>query len=594
MQMDRSGNSGAGNLTSEKAPAKRQPHRTGEDVRTFQEDLRALSGRDIVSRILDSSHPRALVQGLPPEDFYWMIKKIGEEDSLLLLQMASYDQWQYALDLELWNKDRLDGEATALWLKRLQEADCNRLVRWLFTEGEYLTYLHLFRSLDVVVLSDKDDIYELPGDFFSPDGTLHLRVRDPSHRESLESIIRTMAATDFERYQSVILGLTGVLQAEVEEELYRRKTVRLAEHGFLPYEEAVSIYTPLDRDWFAKENPARLTDADPEDHSLVPLSPFQHIEGATLLTEAATGMSDPLLTDRLNLEFAGLCNQILVADGLSGRDLDELIKTSRKGAGHVNVALESLCGRDLLKARALLQGHSLVSLFRMGFGLVLKLRWEAERWIKGCWFRRMGLPFVFWGDRWGGTLAGLMEKRPRYYAGLEEGRTWRDFERVAEVAECTAVLRHIMVLDALMEALFRQDAFGLEGLLHLPEPNVRPVLFTLWGGKRLGLESEFRGLTLKQVLTLLHGLRGDGAHPPYRMPAGMEDFVQTYLDQAQESDSDAVTLLRETLILLWMEFQEEYERVPLEDLDPRYLRYFVIRAPSGEGDRTSPARPSSP
>ena len=33
------------------------------------------------------------------------------------------------------------------------------------------------------------------------------------------------------------MGLSGVAPAEVEEEMYRRRNVRLSEDGFLPYEE---------------------------------------------------------------------------------------------------------------------------------------------------------------------------------------------------------------------------------------------------------------------------------------------------------------------------------------------------------------------
>ena len=60
-------------------------------------DLDALSGRDILDRILNDKNPQKMVQELPSEDFFWLLRRVGEDDSLPLLQLASADQWQYLL-----------------------------------------------------------------------------------------------------------------------------------------------------------------------------------------------------------------------------------------------------------------------------------------------------------------------------------------------------------------------------------------------------------------------------------------------------------------------------------------------------------------
>jgi len=95
------------------------------DRQALVRSLYALSGQQALNRILEQDNPKEVVQGLPHEDFFWLIKKVGEDDCLPLLELASPDQWEYLLDLEAWKKDRLHLEQTFLWFKRLQQADPN-------------------------------------------------------------------------------------------------------------------------------------------------------------------------------------------------------------------------------------------------------------------------------------------------------------------------------------------------------------------------------------------------------------------------------------------------------------------------------------
>ncbi|MFH1488046.1 MAG: DUF6178 family protein, partial [Pseudomonadota bacterium] len=57
----------------------------------------ALSGSQILDRVLSSPSPEELVKSLPSEDFYWLVKRVGEYDCLPLLELASEEQWQYLL-----------------------------------------------------------------------------------------------------------------------------------------------------------------------------------------------------------------------------------------------------------------------------------------------------------------------------------------------------------------------------------------------------------------------------------------------------------------------------------------------------------------
>jgi len=47
-----------------------------------------------LDRILALKNPEEFVRKMAHVDFYWLVKKIGEEDALPVLKMASAAQWE--------------------------------------------------------------------------------------------------------------------------------------------------------------------------------------------------------------------------------------------------------------------------------------------------------------------------------------------------------------------------------------------------------------------------------------------------------------------------------------------------------------------
>lgn len=557
-------------------------NKVGEPVSTEREmllrELNTLPGDKILDQLFEMENPREIVHSLSSGDLYWLVKKIGDEDCVSLLDLASTDQWQYLIDLEIWKRDRVDVALSWDWMKRLQQADSGRLIKWLLSEGEVFTCYHLFRSVELIVISDDDEVYTLPEGFFSLDGSIYIKVIDSDHREAIESIIREISRQDFTRYQALILGLGGLLPAETEEKMYRMKNVRLAEHGFLPYEEAVSVYAPLEPENLCMRKEKGLDDVvvDDEVRAMVPLSPLVRAEAKNILTEGILRTADPALLDRIRLEFAGLSNQLLAADGLLTPELDVLTRSCRKAARYLNLALERLGGRDLSKAQEALSNHSLVELFRVGFGLALKVKWEAERWIKESWFYDQDLDVDFWGERWGRVLGGLLARRPKLYVGGQEGEEYRDFEWLLELSECSEVLRRLMVLDGLMARMAESYPLDKE-LTESSGITFRPFLFNLWSRLLLDLEPGFSGLTPGEAKRFFEVLRGRSKKPPYVIDPFEERFVSDFMSHSGDADPEAASILKDTLTLIWQDFSKEYEWVWPHDLDSRFSMFVTIR-----------------
>ncbi len=560
---------------SEKRPAQR------EGIALVR-DLRGLSGKQILDRILELKKSREVVEGLSKEDFYWMVKKIGEDDCLPALEWGTLEQWQYLLDLEIWKKDRPDLKQVSTWLSLLHRADGSKLVKWFLGTGRALAHYHFLKNVEVVFLDSEDDVYDLPKGFFSLDGVLHVRAYNPDDQPDLEGILGTMAQKDFKQYQNLLLGLSGIQSAELEEQMYRMRNLRLSEHGFLPFEEAISIYSHLDPNAFQIEKsrvlpePLKLEDIQ----SPAPLIPMGEVASSNRLLQVASRVTDPRLLDRVRTEFAGLCNQIMSADGLVFNELDVLIKTCQKAAGYLNLALERLCGGNIALGEETVRRYSLTALFRLGFGQALNLKWEAERWVRGSWFHNHDLEYDFWGEHWGGTLTGILAKRPSVYSGMQGDDAYKEFESLSEIGDCLKILRSLMVLDGLLERLAAEYPSFRGDLGNARDITFRRLLFNLWGRIKLGLEPSFSEISKGQAKRLFKILRaGDDVVPPYRMSGFKEVFIRDFVAYASGADQEAVSILKNALSLIWEDFRKEYERIKLDNLDERYSRFITITPP---------------
>jgi hypothetical protein len=542
-------------------------------------ELFSMTGRDALNRILEQSYPRHYVQSMVPVDFFWLIKKIGEDDALPILKLASPEQWQYLLDMELWRGDRIDPDQISLWLERFHRSDPKGLVAWLVNHGEALAYLYFYKNIQVEFKKwDEDD--EIPEDFFTLDGSYFIRILDKEHEELIGNILREMARNNYEQYQALLLGLEGLLPAEAEEGMFRMRNVRLSEEGFLPLDEALSVYAYLKADALsvAPTLSERFLLGMQETDSLVPVTPLIHTQDNKLLTGAFNRLRDPHLLDRIRLEFAGLCNQIQSADGLVVSDYEDLIKICRKAAGYLSLGLERLTAGNLPLSEKLLKQHPLLSIFRVGFGLALELKWEAERWMKEAWFDDLGFNPDFWGEEWGSTLSGLLEKRPRFFRGNTETENYRDFEQLSDIDYCRQTLRHLIALDHILKSL--TSTYPLSPtMVQDPLSTFHPLIFTFWARKRLILQPGFAPLFPEQMRGFFEKIRGRAERPPYRMTRFKDIFIDDILSVVSDLDRGEESQFVDTLSSLWSLFVDEYAWVPEEELDEKFTRFLLVVSP---------------
>ena len=93
-------------------------------------EILELPPREALDSILQDPRQLPLVHSFPEQDLYLLIHDIGPEDAQPLLALASEKQWDHIVDLEAWQKDRIDLQSATRWLDLLLEADQPRFIRW--------------------------------------------------------------------------------------------------------------------------------------------------------------------------------------------------------------------------------------------------------------------------------------------------------------------------------------------------------------------------------------------------------------------------------------------------------------------------------
>jgi Family of unknown function (DUF6178) len=565
-----------------------------------RQEIAKLPPEKVLDRILEDPQPAALVHSFPEEDLYFLIHAIGPEDSLPLLKLASNKQWEYMMDLDSWARDRIDLTALTRWLNLLLQADSRRFIAWCLKEKLDIVEFYFSKNIDIRIREHDQDPSEFGDDYFTQDDVIYVRILDlppeadataitDEHRRAfLGQLIDRLAAHDHTAYYNVLFESTAVIGAEIEEDAYRRRNIRLAEKGFLPFDEAVGVYQALTPQDLQKRRPKYLPPKREEWSGLpVPLTPIELLRADTPFTRALQHIDADAVLQQLQAEFAGLCNQLIVADQRIIRDKDALRDVVTKAGGYVSSALQCLSPDpqkvDARQAAIMIERYGLIDLFRVGFGRALAIKWRAERWLHASWFVSAGLRLTFWGEEWLGILGGLLIKKPLFFDNYQTGSLYREFLSLEDIQATEAAFEQIKALDELLGLL----AIQIRPISSYGFLTYKSLLLTSWARNSLDLSTEtLKPLSLNEFKAFFERLFGTAAEGHLELSRRIsqghkESFLDWLAGQSGLKDYEIAAQIGSTLENLFKEVESEYGRVSVEALDPRYIHLFLIERPRG-------------
>ena len=550
----------------------------------------ALAPNDAYHEILEHPEPTALIHSFAEEDFFFLIHDIGPADSLELLAMASSRQWEYILDVEIWHRDQIDLKAVTHWFNLLLKAAPSRFVNWALRDKPDLVEYYMNKTIDVCIREHDQDPSELEGDFFTFDDVFYVRLVDPPEKresdpESLErqqaflgDMLHRLAMTDHVLYQETLLRTVNVIPAESEEEAYRFRNVRLAEKGFLPFDEAVGVYQPINIRALKKQEKQIPPERTPDHFLPIPLNHLAFLEKDNRFSRALSIISLDEIFQQIQIEFAGLCNQIASADQKPIHDREELRDIVKKACGYLEIGLERLAGKkttlDDNKTAAMIRSYPLIDIFRLGYGVVINLKQRAKQWQQQSWFANNRLALSFWDELLVGVIGGLLVDRPKFFDNFQTEGLYREFASLADVKSTHKALKQAMAFDDMLSCMSIDTTDFPEG--HFI--TYKNLMLTLWARHELGLPVNPAPIQIEDFKSFFRSLWQTRNKLPKIKESAKSDFLIFLSAVSAFTEAEISNNLGRALEQLFSEIESEYGEVAAEDLDPRFVQLFMLSA----------------
>jgi hypothetical protein len=419
--------------------------------------------------IMQSESARELVQALPPEEVFWMVKQRGVEDSLPVIARTTHEQFQFMIDLDCWQRDELVPENCLSWYRILGRCNIAKVLEWFEQADESLLVAGLKQFVSIHKIEEESDISEEYEDMppCTIDGINFFRFVSEEAQVVLFPLFKVVRNNNAGLFQTLIEGLIWDSRIEAEDEALHWRQSRAAENGFPLFDEALAIYQPLSSKALQQRGDELSGESAQE---LQP--PGNELQLRYAVAEGrlpAYLLSSLTLLDAEQLErfeqvLITTANKVLVADCMEVRDLEDVRGALHKAAGFIAVGLEHMSAGNQLRAQALLASEHPEILFRRGFTLVNEIA-QSARNHKGV-IRTSDAPrFIsFYGTPLADTVLGLVRSRPLFYAGLLNpgSSQYRDFESLADVEAAAGAAQRLRAAGKLLFECAGLDLHGLE------------------------------------------------------------------------------------------------------------------------------------
>jgi hypothetical protein len=554
------------------------------------EFLYGLPARQKRDLIMSAPEAERLVQSFSPETLFYTVKEIGSADSGDLLSLAVPEQIQGLFDLDCWTRDRPNLDRMREWIEALTEGGRKRMAEGLMGLDMEMMALLLRQYFRVHRLDDPLTAADVPSDRFVQFDE-HYIIEFQRHDAILQPLVDFLEEVferDYTYFTALMEEIYWSVEAELEEEAYQFRRARLNDRGFPDFFEAQDVFAYINPHDFLKIRAGygAPTRADLlRDDELVPhgMAPVPADTDLSLFNTALTAGFAAQGQRQLRSEMALVTNQVLVASAVDFGDVEAVRVAVEMAHHYLNLGLEYLAAGDLNNAIEHLRDTHLKLLFRLGVSLTIDLRKRAERAVAALGLEAAhGRDIGYLDSPYREALGGFLERRPRFFAGLD-GRgsvAMRDFAAMRDLHLAYAALDEIEAMRGLFGELltiniaapaFRAETAGRE--IRLSQ-----ILITAFARAALERKPEQR-LTPSPIETSRLGelymaiMTGGGR--PARLSEGFRRMVDAALaarmDEAARAHS--ARFVASCLSVL----EEDLAELDPRAIDPRFLRSLLIR-----------------
>ncbi len=559
----------------------------------------ALPAEKAMDTILNARQPAALVHSIPETDLFFLVQDIGPEDCLPLLALASNAQWDFMLDMATWKGDRIENRSLTRWLNLRYLADPDRFLRWFQNEETEFIEWYLFRNIQIRVLEPDEESADIPDAFMTIDNMAYFRFlpesidmaasedeidasdTDEERYTFITRFLEKLYSEDPIQYQNVMLETRTILSNETEEEAWRIRNIRMAEKGFLPFDEAIGVYQPLKPDAIPRRIISKKRSGEP--HLPVPAYASGMLDADNLFVRSLKALKQDRMLPEIQTELASLINQLVVADQkqvASKADIEEVVK---KAVGYLSIGLERMSEMplDVVRSASLIRSRLLSGIFRVGYGAALELKWQAQGWVKQSWLMAKKLPLGFWGEAWLGVLGGLLIKKPLFFDNYQTGVLYREFRSLEDIQATQILLNQIIRFDQILGAMTDDLTLFLQSLPSRQSLSYKSLILTRWAQCHIGLSPENVPIPMDSFILFFRELFGkvgktEPAKPVRIRKMMKSSFLRWLSEKTGWTSSELTERSGPEMERLFAELEADLGGVSEANLNPRYIQLFLV------------------
>lgn len=575
-------------------------------LRDYHNKVFASSSEKALDMILDYPFPAKLIQSFPDQDLYYLMHKIGKSDFIPVLSMASSEQWEYILDMDVWDNDRLDIKSMTNSFDLLFKADSQRLLRWVIKEKPDFLEFYLLNNIDIKIREHDELIPDDSDEYITFDDKFYFKIKalvneedKENNRELILKMFKTLAELDLSVLHGLLLETSALMLSQTEEEQYRQKNIRLAEKGFLPFHHAIGIYQPTSSSFISKRQDKTFLDKEYFDSDL-PLPPqfFSNVFQNKNLFVKALNLFDNKALLFFETEFAVLTNKIISADKIKVESIKMLEKAALKACDYLNLGIEKMLnGRlDIVLARDIIANYSLEDIFRAGVQESIFLKIRAQKWFKKSFMYKKRLPLSFLCEDFLAVLGGLFLDRPLLFVKDAEvldtkeiktkleisdsGAMYKNFQSVFEIEQASKTLDKIIAIDEMLDKADFDISSFTQGIL-----TYKSLILTLWAKRCLNLELSLEPIDIKVFkkffIQLFSSFDNSSYDSSNKDKSKGKETIQLSDMISWISEISGIENISKNLIMvlenLLEEIKDEYASLDENDIDPRFMPHFFLK-----------------
>ena len=514
--------------------------------------------------IIDSPYTKQILEQLPPQETYLIIKEAWGSDSQILLQYVPPEAVCHFIDLDCWDGENFSVEAGMEWLVEIHNASFESFMQALETIDLEILVLLFQTYIEVVHVRPADEqIPDLMDEGFeSIDNMYYYRIiLDDDHTHFIKEMLSILFTSYRDLYYIILEGVMNELKTGMEETTFERRSLRLMEMGFPQPDEAISIYQHIRPERLL--NQGIIKEKVPIINKRLNMLPTIYLEQFSqerglLVTSLEKTSSET--RQRFLYEMIYLANKIIMADFRPLNNSDEIKHSMEKASSLASLGLSIAMKEKGVSADAVLSEINAETLFSLGYNMI----YEQQRRLR-LLLNDVEVSMI--PERLKGYAEGLLKKRPLFKD--------KEYSRIEDLEEVTRFVDKIETMARIMSALEWEDQIpNLAGTNTGANLDMETVILTSLAVNATTQRSSFRPLTAAELTTFLSQATRlkDGVR--ISAPTFMNG-LQTYLLGLNSTLDRA--LMADTASSLTARMEDEIGGLnDLDQLDPRFISCFTV------------------